>query len=63
MGLFLYQIKITRNSNLMPYITKVVKGELPKLHVSGGDYPTLDGTGYTGLYSCNGFGRRACGST
>ena len=32
-------------NNLMPYITKVAKGELPKLHVFGGDYPTLDGTG------------------
>ena len=32
-------------NNLMPYITKVAKGELPKLHVFGGDYPTVDGTG------------------
>ena len=32
-------------NNLMPYITKVAKGELPKLHVFGGDYPTIDGTG------------------
>lgn len=32
-------------NNLMPYITKVAKGEYPNLHVFGGDYPTLDGTG------------------
>ena len=32
-------------NNVMPYITKVVKGEYPKLHVFGGDYPTIDGTG------------------
>ena len=31
-------------NNLMPYITKVAKGEYPKLHVFGGDYPTVDGT-------------------
>ncbi len=32
-------------NNLMPYITKVAKGELAKLHVFGNDYPTIDGTG------------------
>lgn len=32
-------------NNLMPYITKVAKGQYPKLHVFGGDYPTVDGTG------------------
>lgn len=32
-------------NNLMPYITKVVKGELEKLRVFGNDYPTVDGTG------------------
>lgn len=32
-------------NNLMPYITKVAKGELDKLRVFGGDYETLDGTG------------------
>lgn len=32
-------------NNLMPYITKVAKGELKKLHVFGNDYPTVDGTG------------------
>jgi UDP-glucose 4-epimerase len=32
-------------NNLMPYIVKVAKGELPKLNVYGNDYPTLDGTG------------------
>lgn len=32
-------------NNLMPYIAKVAKGELLKLHVFGGDYPTVDGTG------------------
>lgn len=32
-------------NNLMPYITKVAKGDLPVLHIFGGDYPTVDGTG------------------
>lgn len=32
-------------NNLMPYITKVATGELPKLNVWGNDYPTKDGTG------------------
>ena len=32
-------------NNLMPYITKVAKGELKKLHIFGDDYPTVDGTG------------------
>lgn len=32
-------------NNLMPYITKVAKGELKKLRVFGNDYPTPDGTG------------------
>ncbi|HYE82841.1 MAG TPA: UDP-glucose 4-epimerase GalE [Clostridia bacterium] len=32
-------------NNLMPYITKVAKGELPKLLIFGNDYPTIDGTG------------------
>jgi UDP-glucose 4-epimerase len=32
-------------NNLMPYITKVAKGELKKLHIFGNDYPTEDGTG------------------
>lgn len=32
-------------NNLMPYITKVAKGELSELHVFGKDYPTRDGTG------------------
>ena len=32
-------------NNLMPYIVKVAKGELPKLNVYGNDYPTPDGTG------------------
>ena len=32
-------------NNLMPYITKVAVGELPKLNVFGDDYPTHDGTG------------------
>lgn len=31
--------------NLMPYILRVATGELPKLTVFGGDYPTPDGTG------------------
>lgn len=32
-------------NNLMPYITKVAKEELPKLLVFGSDYNTVDGTG------------------
>lgn len=32
-------------ANLMPYITKVAKGELPELQVFGNDYDTKDGTG------------------
>lgn len=30
--------------NLLPYIIKVIKGEIPELSVFGGDYPTADGT-------------------
>lgn len=32
-------------NNLMPFVTKVAKGELEKLSVFGGDYDTIDGTG------------------
>lgn len=32
-------------NNLMPYITKVAKGLLPKLNIFGKDYSTVDGTG------------------
>lgn len=32
-------------NNLMPYITKVAKGELDKLRIFGDDYNTIDGTG------------------
>jgi UDP-glucose 4-epimerase len=32
-------------NNLMPYITRVAKGELPYLNIYGIDYPTRDGTG------------------
>lgn len=32
-------------NNLMPYITRVAKGELKELSVFGGDYDTPDGTG------------------
>lgn len=32
-------------NNLMPYITQVAEGILPKLNVFGNDYPTHDGTG------------------
>jgi len=32
-------------NNLMPYITKVAKGELKKLNIFGDNYPTVDGTG------------------
>ena len=32
-------------NNLMPFICKVAKGELPKLMVYGNDYDTIDGTG------------------
>lgn len=32
-------------NNLMPYITKVATGQLPRVNVFGNDYPTHDGTG------------------
>jgi UDP-glucose 4-epimerase len=32
-------------NNLMPYVAKVAAGQLPKLSIYGGDYPTPDGTG------------------
>ena len=32
-------------NNLMPYVSQVAIGRLPKLGVFGGDYPTRDGTG------------------
>ena len=32
-------------NNLMPYVSKVAAGLLPRLRVFGGDYPTPDGTG------------------
>ncbi|NLB22321.1 MAG: UDP-glucose 4-epimerase GalE [Clostridium sp.] len=32
-------------NNLMPFITKVAKGQLPVLSVFGDDYDTIDGTG------------------
>jgi len=32
-------------NNLMPYVTRVAAGQLPKLQVFGQDYPTRDGTG------------------
>lgn len=32
-------------SNLMPFISRVAAGLLPRLNVYGGDYPTPDGTG------------------
>lgn len=32
-------------NNLMPFVTKVAKGELEKLSVFGNDYDTVDGTG------------------
>jgi UDP-glucose 4-epimerase len=32
-------------SNLMPYVARVAAGQLPRLSVFGGDYPTPDGTG------------------
>jgi UDP-glucose 4-epimerase len=32
-------------NNLMPYITQVAVGKLPRLSVFGGNYPTHDGTG------------------
>ena len=34
----------TVTNNLMPCITQVAKGTLPKLCIFGGDYPTVDGT-------------------
>jgi len=32
-------------NNLMPYVTKVAKGQLEKLSIFGNDYDTVDGTG------------------
>lgn len=32
-------------NNLMPFVTKVANGQLPKLSVFGNDYDTIDGTG------------------
>ena len=32
-------------NNLMPFVAKVAAGQLPRLQVFGGDYPTSDGTG------------------
>ncbi len=32
-------------NNLMPYISQVAIGKLPRLNIFGGDYPTIDGTG------------------
>ncbi|HEY7468787.1 MAG TPA: UDP-glucose 4-epimerase GalE [Acidimicrobiia bacterium] len=32
-------------NNLMPYVAKVAAGELARLQIFGGDYPTPDGTG------------------
>lgn len=32
-------------NNLMPFVTKVAKGQLEKLNVFGDDYDTVDGTG------------------
>ncbi len=32
-------------TNLVPVVAKVAKGEMPKLKIFGGDYPTKDGTG------------------
>ena len=32
-------------NNLMPFVTKVANGQLPKLSVFGDDYDTIDGTG------------------
>ena len=32
-------------NDLMPYVTRVAKGTLPKLSIYGNDYPTHDGTG------------------
>jgi UDP-glucose 4-epimerase len=32
-------------NNLMPFISQVAVGRLPKLRIFGGDYPTPDGTG------------------
>lgn len=32
-------------NNLMPYVARVARGQLPKVRVFGGDYPTADGTG------------------
>lgn len=36
---------VGKPNNLMPFIAKVAKGELPKLMIFGNDYDTKDGTG------------------
>lgn len=46
-------------NNLMPYITRVAKGELSKLCVYGNDYDTVDRTGIRD-YTCGRFSERAC---
>ena len=38
-------LKLQIPGNLFPYITKVIKGELPHLNIFGGDWKTPDGTG------------------
>jgi len=43
-------------NNLMPYVTKVTKGELKELSIFGDDYDTVDGTGGKRLYPCSRFG-------
>ena len=49
-------------NNLMPYISQVAVGKLPKLGVFGDDYNTHDGTGCAGLYPRGGPGHRTCES-
>ena len=36
-------------NNLMPFVTKVAKGQLEKLSVFGNDYDTIDGKGVRGI--------------
>ena len=36
-------------NNLIPFVTKVAKGQLEKLSVFGNDYDTIDGKGVRGI--------------
>lgn len=38
---------VGRPNNLMPYVAQVAVGKLPHVNVTGTDYDTPDGTGFT----------------